>query len=131
VLATEWTNLVEDVTQPRRESKLTAWVNVIYGCNEKCSYCVVPYTRGSEQSRRPADIKAEVAGLAAAGYKEVTLLGQNVDAYGRDLPGMAPDGSGRRLHTFSDLLRDIHEVGLLNVCSECCPAGQVPRDFLA
>jgi tRNA-2-methylthio-N6-dimethylallyladenosine synthase len=110
VLATEWTELVEDVTQPRRESKLTAWVNAIYGCNEKCSYCVVPYTRGSEQSRKPADIKAEVASLAAVGYKEVTLLGQNVDAYGRDLPGMAQDGSGRRLHTFSDLLRDVHDV---------------------
>ena len=110
VMATEWTELVEDVTQPRRESKLTAWVNVIYGCNEKCSYCVVPYTRGAEQSRRPADIRAEMAGLAASGYKEVTLLGQNVDAYGRDLPGMAPDGSGRRLHTFTDLLTHVHDV---------------------
>jgi tRNA-2-methylthio-N6-dimethylallyladenosine synthase len=110
VLATEWTEIIEDVAQPRRESDLTAWVNVIYGCNEKCSYCVVPYTRGAEQSRKPADIRREIETLAAGGYKEVTLLGQNVDAYGRDLPGMAQDGSSRRLHTFADLLRDVHEV---------------------
>lgn len=76
VVATEWRELVEDVTVPRRESALTAWVNVIHGCNEKCSYCVVPYTRGAEQSRTPAAIRAEVAALAAAGYREVTLLGQ-------------------------------------------------------
>ena len=110
VVATEWTELVEDVAAPRRDSDLTAWVNVIYGCNEKCSYCVVPYTRGAEQSRTPDAIRAEMETLAAQGYKEVTLLGQNIDAYGRDLPGMAPDGSGRRLHTFSDLLRQVHDV---------------------
>lgn len=73
----------EDITTPRRESALTAWVNVIYGCNEKCTYCVVPYTRGSEQSRKPDDIKREMMALGEAGYKEVTLLGQNIDAYGR------------------------------------------------
>jgi tRNA-2-methylthio-N6-dimethylallyladenosine synthase len=110
VVATEWTEIIEDVAQPRRDSDLSAWVNVIYGCNEKCSYCVVPYTRGAEQSRAPTAIRGEMEVLAASGYKEVTLLGQNVDAYGRDLPGMAPDSSGRRLHTFTDLLRDVHEV---------------------
>ncbi len=73
----------EDITTPRRESNITAWVNVIYGCNEKCTYCVVPYTRGAEQSRRPEDIRREMASLGEAGYKEVTLLGQNIDAYGR------------------------------------------------
>ncbi len=73
----------EDITTPRRESALTAWVNVIYGCNEKCTYCVVPYTRGSEQSRKADDIKREMLALGEAGYKEVTLLGQNIDAYGR------------------------------------------------
>lgn len=71
VLATEWIEIIEDVTQPRRESTLTAWVNTIYGCNEKCSYCVVPYTRGAEQSRRTEDIVHEMEGLAAQGYKEV------------------------------------------------------------
>lgn len=110
VLATEWTEIIEDVAQPRRDSDITAWVNAIYGCNEKCSYCVVPYTRGAEQSRAPADIVAEVTRLAADGYREVTLLGQNIDAYGRDLPGMAQDGSARRLHTFADLLRAVHAV---------------------
>ena len=56
MLATDWIDIIEDVAQPRRESDLTAWVNVIYGCNEKCSYCVVPYTRGAEKSRHPDDI---------------------------------------------------------------------------
>ena len=110
VVATEWRELVEDVTQPRRESAISAWVNVVHGCNEKCSYCVVPYTRGAEQSRAPAAIRGEMQALATAGYKEVTLLGQNIDAYGRDLPGLAPDGSGRRLHTFTDMLRGVHDV---------------------
>jgi tRNA A37 methylthiotransferase MiaB len=60
VLATDWIDIIEDVAQPRRESDITAWVNVIYGCNEKCTYCVVPYTRGAEQSRHPDDIVREV-----------------------------------------------------------------------
>ncbi|KAL6760225.1 hypothetical protein V8C86DRAFT_2559249 [Haematococcus lacustris] len=110
VLATEAVSVLEDITVPRRESDLTAWVNVIYGCNEKCTYCVVPYTRGQEQSRAAADIKREMLALGEAGYKEVTLLGQNIDAYGRDLPGMADDASGRRAWTFTDLLRYVHDV---------------------
>ncbi|CAG9461026.1 unnamed protein product [Pedinophyceae sp. YPF-701] len=110
VVATEEVLVEEDITAPRRDSDLTAWVNVIYGCNEHCSYCVVPYTRGQEQSRRAEDIRAEMEGLGQAGYKEVTLLGQNVDAYGRDLPGMAEDGSGRRAWTFTDLLRYVSDV---------------------
>jgi tRNA A37 methylthiotransferase MiaB len=57
----------EDITVPRRDSNLTAWVNVIYGCNEKCTYCVVPYTRGEEQSRRQEDIKREMLALGEAG----------------------------------------------------------------
>jgi tRNA A37 methylthiotransferase MiaB len=60
VLATDWIDIIEDVAQPRRESDITAWVNVIYGCNEKCTYCVVPYTRGAEKSRHPGDIVREV-----------------------------------------------------------------------
>jgi len=108
VVATEQVAVEEDITAPRRGSDLTAWVNVIYGCNEKCSYCVVPYTRGLEQSRRPEDILREMTSLGEAGYKEVTLLGQNIDAYGRDLPGMAEDGSGRRENTFTDLLDVVH-----------------------
>jgi len=110
VVATDPAEVLEDITVPKRESDISAWVNVIYGCNEKCSYCVVPYTRGLEQSRKAEDIKREMTVLGEAGYKEVTLLGQNIDAYGRDLPGMADDGSGRRAWTFTDLLRYVHDV---------------------
>ncbi|GAB4824102.1 hypothetical protein N2152v2_011148 [Parachlorella kessleri] len=110
VVATEHVDILEDITAPRRDSDITAWVNVIYGCNEKCSYCIVPLTRGQEQSRRPEHIRREMLALGEAGYKEVTLLGQNIDAYGRDLPGMAGDHSGRRANTFTDLLRYVHDV---------------------
>ena len=108
VVATEPIQIVEDVTKPRRDSKVTAWVNVIYGCNERCTYCVVPSVRGVEQSRTPEAIRAEIEALAAQGYKEVTLLGQNIDAYGRDLPGATAEG--RHLHTFTDLLYFVHDV---------------------
>ncbi|MBR8826448.1 MAG: tRNA (N6-isopentenyl adenosine(37)-C2)-methylthiotransferase MiaB [Gomphosphaeria aponina SAG 52.96 = DSM 107014] len=108
VVATEAINIVEDITKPRRESKVTAWVNVIYGCNERCTYCVVPGVRGVEQSRTPAAIKAEMIELGELGYKEVTLLGQNIDAYGRDLPGVTE--SGRYKHTLTDLLYYVHDV---------------------
>jgi tRNA A37 methylthiotransferase MiaB len=67
VLATEQIAIEEDITTPRRDSALTAWVNVIYGCNEKCTYCVVPNTRGQEQSRRPEDIRREMVTLGEAG----------------------------------------------------------------
>lgn len=110
VVATDHIEISEDITAPRRDSDVTAWVNVLYGCNEKCTYCIVPFTRGAEQSRRPEDIKREILALGEAGYKEVTLLGQNIDAYGRDLPGFASDGSGRRAWTFTDLLYYIHDA---------------------
>mmetsp|Transcript_21797 Transcript_21797/g.54947 ORF Transcript_21797/g.54947 Transcript_21797/m.54947 type:complete len:240 (+) Transcript_21797:53-772(+) len=93
VCATEEITITEDIAVPRRESDLTAWVNVIHGCNEKCTYCVVPNTRGQEQSRTPEAIRKEMVILGEAGYKEVTLLGQNIDAYGRDLPGLKEDGA--------------------------------------
>ncbi|MER3432661.1 MAG: tRNA (N6-isopentenyl adenosine(37)-C2)-methylthiotransferase MiaB [Leptolyngbya sp. ERB_1_1] len=108
VVATDPIHIVEDITKPRRDSQVTAWVNVIYGCNERCTYCVVPSVRGVEQSRTPEAIRAEIELLAAQGYKEVTLLGQNIDAYGRDLPGATPQG--RHLHTFTDLLYFVHDV---------------------
>ncbi len=69
-----------------RQREVSAFVNVTYGCNNFCAYCIVPYTRGREQSRQMADITKEVEGLVTAGYKQVTLLGQNVNSYGRDLP---------------------------------------------
>ncbi|GAB4135447.1 MAG: tRNA (N6-isopentenyl adenosine(37)-C2)-methylthiotransferase MiaB [Cyanobacteria bacterium J069] len=108
VVATEPVHIMEDITQPRRDSAVTAWVNVIYGCNERCTYCVVPNVRGVEQSRPPESIRAEIEELGRQGYKEVTLLGQNIDAYGRDLPGATADG--RHLHTLTDLLYFIHDV---------------------
>jgi tRNA-2-methylthio-N6-dimethylallyladenosine synthase len=78
-----------------------AWVNIIYGCDKYCTYCIVPYTRGRERSRRPGDILAEVEDLAARGYTEITLLGQNVNSYGKDLPGG---------YDFADLLADLNRV---------------------
>lgn len=108
VVATEPVHIMEDITKPRRDSKVTAWVNVIYGCNERCTYCVVPGVRGLEQSRTKEAIRAEMVELGAQGYTEVTLLGQNIDAYGRDLPGITPEG--RRENTLTDLLYYVHDV---------------------
>jgi len=67
-----------------RKGNIKAWVNIMYGCDKFCTYCIVPYTRGKERSRRPEDIIQEVRQLAAKGYQEITLLGQNVNAYGKD-----------------------------------------------
>lgn len=108
VVATEQIQIVEDITKPRRDSTVTAWVNVIYGCNERCTYCVVPNVRGVEQSRTPQAIRAEMEQLGQQGYKEITLLGQNIDAYGRDLPGVTE--SGRHQNTLTDLLYYVHDV---------------------
>ncbi len=108
VVATEEIHILEDITKPRRDSKVTAWVNIIYGCNERCTYCVVPNVRGKEQSRTPDSIRAEIVALGEQGYKEVTLLGQNIDAYGRDLPGVT--ATGRHKHTLTDLLYYLSDV---------------------
>ncbi|MCP9817105.1 tRNA (N6-isopentenyl adenosine(37)-C2)-methylthiotransferase MiaB [Synechococcus sp. GreenBA-s] len=108
VVATEEHHILEDITTARRDSTICGWVNVIYGCNERCTYCVVPSVRGKEQSRLPEAIRLEMEGLAAQGFKEITLLGQNIDAYGRDLPGITPEG--RRTHTLTDLLQAVHDV---------------------
>jgi tRNA-2-methylthio-N6-dimethylallyladenosine synthase len=80
----EWRSFAGDLP-PRRERAFQAWVQISMGCNSKCSYCIVPAVRGREQSRRPGDIVAEVTRLAADGVREITLLGQNVNSWGRDL----------------------------------------------
>ncbi len=84
-----------------RESGVKAWVSIMYGCNNFCSYCIVPYVRGRERSREAADILAEVRELVEAGYKEITLLGQNVNSYGKDLDEPMD---------FADLLREIDKI---------------------
>eukprot|EP00929_Paragymnodinium_shiwhaense_P000657 TRINITY_DN100900_c0_g1_i1.p1 TRINITY_DN100900_c0_g1~~TRINITY_DN100900_c0_g1_i1.p1 ORF type:complete len:729 (-),score=138.55 TRINITY_DN100900_c0_g1_i1:50-2182(-) len=101
VCVTDEARIMEDVTMPNRQSSVSAWVNVIYGCNERCTYCVVPTTRGSEQSRPMESVRRELQQLAAEGYREVTLLGQNIDAWGRDLTPK---------RGFGDLLRYLGDV---------------------
>ena len=88
--------------EPRqREGWPKAWLSVMYGCNNFCSYCVVPYVRGRERSRRPEAVVEEARQLVAAGYKDITLLGQNVNSYGKDI-GCGTD--------FADLLRAVNTV---------------------
>ncbi len=84
-----------------RKEKLKAWVTVMYGCNNFCSYCIVPYVRGRERSRSIEEVKKEVEILAKDGCKEITLLGQNVNSYGKDLEGD---------FTFANLLRELNKI---------------------
>jgi tRNA-2-methylthio-N6-dimethylallyladenosine synthase len=79
----------------------------MFGCDEFCTYCIVPYTRGKERSRDKDEIIEEVKALVAQGYKEITLLGQNVNAYGKDIK--TDD------YTFGDLLRDLDETGIKRI----------------
>lgn len=104
VLSNEGT-ILED-TPKIRASHHKAWVNIMYGCDEFCTYCIVPYTRGRERSRSKEDIINEVKELVELGYKEVTLLGQNVNAYGKDLDGD---------YTFGDLLYDLDKTGISRI----------------
>ena len=84
-----------------RQDKVKGWVSVMYGCNNFCSYCIVPYVRGRERSRQPEDILREVREMVEQGYKDITLLGQNVNSYGKDLDNPMD---------FSDLLREVNAI---------------------
>ena len=96
----EYDDFSETVEQVRG-STFKASVPIMFGCNNFCTYCIVPYVRGRERSRRPEDIIAEVEGLVKDGYKEIMLLGQNVNSYGNDLGGEM---------TFPQLLRKLNEI---------------------
>ena len=98
-------NVYENVPV-NRDSKYTAWVNIQYGCDKFCTYCIVPYTRGKQRSRRPEDIILEVMELYNNGYQEVTLLGQNVNAYGKDLD---------MEYDFATLLGKVSQTGIPRV----------------
>ena len=89
----------------KRESKIKAWVNIQYGCDKFCTYCIVPYTRGKQRSRKSCEIIKEVKRLIEDGYLEVTLLGQNVNAYGKDLNDIS----------FAQLLEEVAKTGIPRV----------------
>ena len=99
----------------KRNSNQTASVTIMYGCNNFCSYCIVPYVRGRERSRRPEDILAEIEELAKEGYKEVTLLGQNVNSY-----------KGKENYGFAELLKDVQKIEGREIIKFVSPH---PKDF--
>ncbi len=99
-VADEAGSIAEGIPQVR-DSRLKAWVSIMYGCNNFCTYCIVPYVRGRERSRQPEDILRECRQLIASGVRDITLLGQNVNSYGKDLPGGMD---------FADLLAAIAEI---------------------
>ncbi len=98
-------DVIEDIPV-KRDSKYKAWVNIMYGCDKFCTYCIVPYTRGKQRSREHSYIIKEVEELVNDGYKEVTLLGQNVNAYGKDLNDN---------YTMANLLEDVAKTGIERV----------------
>jgi tRNA-2-methylthio-N6-dimethylallyladenosine synthase len=114
----EWRHFAGELPA-RRERRFQAWVQISMGCNSVCSYCIVPAVRGREQSRRPGDVVAEVTRLAADGVREVTLLGQNVNSWGRDLlPEVRTE--------FGELLRAVDAVPGIDRIRFTSPH---PKDF--
>lgn len=99
-------DIIENMPRARR-GQLQGWVNIMYGCDKFCTYCIVPYTRGKERSRLPEDIISEVRDLARLGYKDITLLGQNVNAYGKDFEEMN--------FGLGDLMNEIRKIDIPRV----------------
>lgn len=108
-------NIMENL--PKKREGIKASVNIMYGCDKFCTYCIVPYTRGKERSRKPEDVIAEVRELARQGFREVMLLGQNVNAYGKDFED--------RSYTFGDLMEDISKIDIPRIRFTTSH----PRDF--
>ncbi|MFC4811206.1 tRNA (N6-isopentenyl adenosine(37)-C2)-methylthiotransferase MiaB [Paenibacillus sp. GCM10023250] len=102
---------------PKKREGMRGWVNIMYGCDKFCTYCIVPYTRGKERSRRPEDVIAEVRELARQGFREITLLGQNVNAYGKDFEDLD--------YRFGDLMADMAKIDIPRIRFTTSH----PRDF--
>lgn len=96
-------DIVPENVKYNRDSKISAWINIIYGCDKFCTYCIVPFTRGRERSRKLESILEEVKSLKEEGYQEITLLGQNVNAYGKDLDTD---------YDFATLLENVAKIGI-------------------
>ena len=96
-------DVVPENIKYNRDSKICAWINIIYGCDKFCTYCIVPYTRGRERSRKIEEVLKEVQELKEQGYQEITLLGQNVNAYGKDL---------NLGYDFATLLDEVAKIGI-------------------
>lgn len=109
-------DIIENLPK-ERQGNIKAWVNIMYGCDKFCTYCIVPFTRGKERSRRPEDIIQEVRQLAAQGYQEVTLLGQNVNAYGKDFED--------RDYRLGDLMDELRKIDIPRIRFTTSH----PRDF--
>ncbi|MDR0137449.1 tRNA (N6-isopentenyl adenosine(37)-C2)-methylthiotransferase MiaB [Metabacillus idriensis] len=109
-------DVIENLPRERK-GNVKAWVNIMFGCDKFCTYCIVPYTRGKERSRRPEEIIQEVRKLAASGYKEITLLGQNVNAYGKDFEDIS--------YGLGDLMDEIRKIDVARVRFTTSH----PRDF--
>jgi tRNA-2-methylthio-N6-dimethylallyladenosine synthase len=109
-------DVIENLPKVRR-GNIKGWVNIMYGCDKFCTYCIVPYTRGKERSRRPEEVIQEVRHLAAQGYQEITLLGQNVNAYGKDFEDIK--------YGLGDLMDEIRKIDIPRIRFTTSH----PRDF--
>jgi tRNA-2-methylthio-N6-dimethylallyladenosine synthase len=122
----EHTEMFPSALPARRDVRHHAWVSISIGCNNTCTFCIVPSLRGPEKSRKLGEIVAEVRGLVADGVAEVSLLGQNVNSYGRDLVFASPDHGPRNRTLFAELLHALGEIDGLERVRFTSPH---PKDF--